>query len=318
MTTELALDRFQVPEQTPEALDYWHTHKDAASQAMITALLEIEKLDDHLPSALGTWGRGSHAYSCTRQNALENLRADPDYPRSGATMLTFGIGNFIHAHIQVAWHRWHHHETPCTGRQDCPHSNILIEPTVDLRPMGHDVSGHIDMLRMAPDTDTIPFEIKSVSEYAFNKATGRGRSKACEGPKLDHVVQAGIYASGVGADDLRIIYVNKGKHDNFAEWQIPLDEVMPFIEGEIRLMARTAEVVAGGELPPRYQSEFGSIASVPPHISVSGKWGKPFFCSGCQFNKTCSDLPSGAVPLESVGLSAPISKEDAEDGSHAS
>jgi hypothetical protein len=208
--------------------------------------------------------------------------------------------------IQTAWHTFGHTDASCTGEPDCPHSNWTIEKTVDLRP-GHDVSGHIDLY---DGTEDQPIEIKGKSDFGYVKAVGMGRRQA-EGPEVGEVVQAGIYAYGAGAESLRMLYTNKGKHDSFAEWVIPMEIVEPLVVDELRVMGRTREQVWDeGMLPPRWQAEIGMIEAPGLHVTVTGKWPKPFFCGGCPWNKTCRDLPTEAVPLSRVGIE--LAKEGAE------
>lgn len=299
--TDLQLDRFEVATWIPTELDFYYAHRTEASQRQLQQIVALhETEDEHLPSALGTWGRGSHAYSCQRQNAFDNLQVPADYPFTGSNYLTFGIGTFIHGVLQVAHHLYRHTSTPCTGEITCPHSDALLEHTVDLRPKGWDHSGRIDMFEQA---DGIPVELKSTSDFGFKKATG----KPGQGPSMEHLVQPATYALGLDAEWLQISYVNKGKHDAFATWLIPMEVAEPFALDELRTMERSRELVhEDGMLPPRWQAKHGFIDKVPAHVRDTGKWGNPFFCSGCRWNGLCSDLPTDAVPLDVLGIDGPV------------
>lgn len=298
---------YEVAPLTPDILTTYYDNRTAESQHILDELLDVHNIEPGLPSALGTWGRGSHAHGCQRSNALENLDVPRDYPHSGASMLTFAIGTHIHAVVQAAWHTALHPDEPCTGTVACPHG-VQLEATVDNRPKGYDHSGHVDIL-WTPDRDTTEaVEIKSVSDYGYRLAIGKQMwgKKVAHGPKHEHVAQAGEYAYGAGADQVRLIYINKGKHDSITEWVIPIEDVMPLVVADLEQQEETRELVQDkGMLPPRWQVEHGYIDDVPQHVSVTGKWGDPFFCSGCAWNDLCPTLPTAAVPLGAAGIEVP-------------
>lgn len=300
--TATDLSQFLVEHEITDALDAWWANLSEQSQSIITELTELDELDDHLPTAAGTFGRASSARGCVRQIAFAGLdvpRTDSDAP---AYRMNLKQGDLVHAYIQTGFHYLNHTDEPCTGRADCPHSAIEVETTVDLRPLGFDVSCHADMV-LPVGGERIPYEIKSSSAWKFDHCVGKW-GKGGAGPVLDHAVQAGISALGCGADEVRLLYVNKGQANKFAQWNIPWSAIEDEVMADLEVQERTRLTAQGGTLPARWAPEFGVIEKPGKHFNETGRWPKPFVCGGCDWNRLCRALPSSEVPLEQVRLLA--------------
>lgn len=253
------------------------------------------------PTACGTNLRGSNAYACTRALALDLINYPPDHQLDLESLLTFDIGQNLHELTQ-------------TALQDT-YSNVQTEVTVDLQPLGYDMSGHADATYTDQDGKQVCVEIKSQSAYGFSKAVGvnqygKPSKDGPEGPKLDHLAQACIYALGLDSDVVHIVYLNKAKGDLPAEWTFGMDDPCGLLNGltprdfalaELSRLEWVAEQVDDGMLPERSHPEFGVISNPPKHKSEGGK-GQPWLCRYCKHNGTCRDLPTEAVPLETLPM----------------
>lgn len=143
------------------------------------------------PTALGTRLRVSDAGSCERQRWYKGMGFDESEVPDMQTLLAFHVGNAIHDFVQEAFVR----QAKAGG------VSVELEVPVDCRPLGVDMSGSADLVVTYQDGHKIVVEFKSASAY--------GSKLAREAPKREHVAQAGLYARGVGADEIMIVYVAK-------------------------------------------------------------------------------------------------------------
>lgn len=273
-------------------------------------------------TAGGTRLRGSDSAGCLRYIALNDLGAEPDFAVDGRSLAAFEVGTQWHEVIQRAL-------VALYGAD--------LEVKVDLTPLGYDCSAHADAVYDLSDEEfgydgvRRVVEIKSKSEFAYKKfALGTTKPFPQQkdigekpiGPEAKDLIQAGKSAIGVGADEVHMLYVNKNKTDELAEWIIDIRQPIPYLDdatveelavADLVLQQQTLDDVDRGLLPARFIPEpdprnhkkgwSGGIVNEPPlHKQVAGKWGTPWLCSGCPFNLSCRRLPPDMIPLEQTGL----------------
>jgi len=268
-----------------------------AAPALYDWLTAQREAEGERPTADGTRLRGSWAGECDRKIAFHVLNVEPDHQPDGATLAAFAVGQQWHETIQHAW-------IDAYGGQQ--------EVKVTLRNQGFDLSGHADLVYTDDFDRKIVGEIKSISSFGYALAvTGlpprpkkTDRPGPC-GPKYEHLLQAAIYATAADADAVHLIYVNKDKLGEVAEWLISLDFTLPAYGKSLREMAQ-AELLRmqdilrmldeDGLLPERHIPGFGFVQSPPRHHTDGGR-GDPWQCRYCPFNRKCRELPSGPTPL---------------------
>lgn len=248
----------------------------------------------------------SDAYACRRKIAFGRLGVPRDITYDSATLMTFRAGDFYHDVVQRALIQFFDART---------------ELDFDWRP-AVSIYGKADGLADPGDGDgAAVIEIKSQAGYGFDLAVGARKSAEGPGPKIDHLIQAGLAAMSpqLAAERVWIIYVNKDR-GVAAEWLIGLDEPLPHVEvpdmdlaslleasidnGEtdvpgptIRqlvgweldlLAADVLAVMDAGDLPARLVPGFGLVEGDPPRKDSRDD---PWQCRYCSWQPTCADLP---------------------------
>ena len=251
-------------------------------------------------TACSTLGRASSVYSCERQMAFGMAGVTPlDVPYL-SNLIALDIGNEMHIRVQSALHD--------------AFPDFESEVPIDLTPLGYDVSGSADGLLTIADQKII-VEIKTSAGYPFRIcAEGNAKSNELAGPKIEHLIQAGIYAHGVGADGVLIIMINKEnmlygqfKVGQTLEFEQRLDDVVPpcgkyeggqtlreLVLTELMRMQRVADQVEAGVIPPRQDPVEGVLGNPPTFMASRGYWR----CRYCNFNSTCQLLPTEELDVE--------------------
>jgi len=154
---------------------------------------QLSKYNEEGPkaTALGTRLRVSDAGVCERQRWYKAAGFEESETPDLQTLLAFHVGNSIHDFVQEAFQR----QTVMAG------VSVDCEVPVDCRPLGVDMSGSADLVVTYSDGHKVVVEFKSASAF--------GAKLAKEAPKREHVAQAGLYARGLGADEIMIVYVAK-------------------------------------------------------------------------------------------------------------
>lgn len=240
------------------------------------------------PTAAGTLFRSSDAMQCLRQRALTALGVPETEEIDAKTLLAFEVGNALHETLQ---------------RTLVAHDpDVQIEVPIDLTEhLGVSLSGHTDGIVPQPvDGGDWILEIKTVAPYGFNLAVD-------EGPKLEHLAQAGGYGIGVGATHVWIVYVCKSddftkklKQGDMLEWVVGMDEdtyggysPRELAETDAALLRETQQYVDWGMVPQRYIPMVGEVTEVPGYGARKGQWQ----CRYCRHNTTCRDLGPGVVEV---------------------
>lgn len=238
------------------------------------------------PTACGTPLRGSQSWTCPRAVAFEVAGIPESNSPDDATLIAFRLGHSMHELIQDAMHAFW--------------PGFAAEVQVDCRPLGFDLSGHADGVYELGD-DKVVLEIKSTNSFAFKLA------KKADAPKVEHVTQAAMYAIGLGADQIHMVYVAKEgsyrdgvKPGQLLEWRYRLDDlfdgetVEQIGTAELWRLQRVWERVKAGEVPERDVPGHGPVWDPP---SYQGK-GDPWNCRYCRYRDVCSVHPTEGVSVE--------------------
>ena len=248
------------------------------------------------PTAADTLLRCSDAGSCLRKRAFSALKMPETEAVGASTLLAFEIGNSIHDSIQQAF--------IADPGFDCE-----VETPIDLTPHGVSLSGHSDGIITMPDGTKVVLEIKTVSGFAA-KLHFNGD------PKREHIAQSGIYALGVNADAILLVYVAKEsdfragiKPGNIQQWYFEMDqEALPY--ETVREIA-TAELDRFKQVEETLYAKMWPAALVPnDHGDLTlvddppdyGSKGKPWNCAYCQYNSLCRTLGPEETPLTLGGV----------------
>ena len=250
------------------------------------------------PTAFGTALRGSYSRKCARQLGFSIAGVPETEDISLETLINFLLGRIVHEKIQDAL------ANLVTGFES--------EVPVDLRPLGYDLSGHIDG-RLPEGENVYALEIKTVN--AFPSKLVRD-----EGPRVDDLVQAGIYAVGLeGCVGVHMVYVfkessfrDKLRQGQIIEYRVPLDEhygdefgplgastLRELVTEELERLKEIGDLVKNNIIPPRDIPGFGRVDAPPGY---GDKRGQPWQCRFCRWNRVCSVMPSDRVGL----VNAPI------------
>ena len=277
-----------------------------ARAACLKTLHEEREEEGHRPTAFGTLGRGSQAGGCDRSIAFDMMSAEPSEEILDSTLMAFKTGQHLHELVQAAMVRQYD--------MDC-------EVPVDLRSLGYPISGHADGVYIL-DGLTIVAEIKTKKAYPMKLA----RRKRI--PELHEVQQAGMYAMGIGADAIHLIYYAKDnagtarKPQDFVEagetveWLLYLDQEVPgdgrtveqVASAEATRITAIAGQVEDGMIPERFVPGYGTVPVLPDPGSMDAPWR----CRYCDYWGLCETLPAGQVAASEVLI--PIRK-DADVGS---
>ncbi|HXH58438.1 hypothetical protein [Iamia sp.] len=242
-------------------------------------------------TADGTRGRGSQTHQCARKVALEVGGVRRTVPDNDWSLIAFRIGNQVHDEIQA-------HLVNLFGAR--------IEVRVSYKPT-FDFSGHADAVHdthpLTGETreNLVTVEIKSMAQYAFDLATGTGRSNVAQGPKVEHVLQAACYANApqLNSQYLQLVYYGKDK-GRIAEWLLDMDE--PFAPAG----GATPRAMAVAELE-RLTKIFSLVDQgvVPaPNVPGVGVVDDPstlnWPCGYCAHRPTCLQLGTGRSTISAA------------------
>jgi len=273
---------------------------EPTNQGIIQATLDLflrteREQEGRRPTACGTPLRGSSAYNCARRIGFEVARVAECEPLPYETLLAFHLGRAMHERVQSGLHSlW---------------SEFQSEVECDLRPLGYDLSGHADGLMIEGDKRVV-VEIKTMTAYPFKLAMKGGKTEA-PGPKIEHLLQSGIYCYGLHADGVHLVYISKDasyrdgiRPGMTLEFYVGMDEVVePYdrtlhelVVEELDRMQGIWEQVRAGQIPERHIPGHGYVEMVPSYQGPSKE--QPWNCRFCANNTDCRALPTGAVPVE--------------------
>lgn len=258
-----------------DVTDEWYTYK-----------LRQEEEVGPKPTAANTLLRCSDAGSCERQRGFNAINAKPTEHRSAETMLAFELGNAIHESLQEMM-------------LQLDGFNTAIEVPVDLSGWGVSLSGHCDAVITNSEGKCMVVEIKTMSGYgAVRHFVG--------GPKREHVAQAGLYAAGLDADAILIIYVAKEaayrkslsvRPGQIMQWYYELDEevypdesVRDVMQMELNRFARVESELSKNRLPEPLVQDEETLEMF--RVDLPGPFDQPskhhhWECRYCVYNSAC-------------------------------
>lgn len=241
------------------------------------------------PTAAGTLLRCSDAGSCERKRWFAATGVERSESIDAATLLAFHVGTAVHEFVQDAF---------VENGGDFPWS-VENEVVVDLTGFGVSLSGSADTVVTMKSGQKIVMEFKTATAY--------GAKMALDAPKREHVGQAGLYARGLGADAIQIVYVSKETsfRDGIRAGQIishyfemddevfPTESVNDVVDFELERFRRVEEAVVEERVPDAVvwdskENELSVVVSPAPYgkPSKGGHWE----CRYCEYNSVCSDI----------------------------
>lgn len=265
------------------------------------------------PTAFDTPFRVSDAGACIRKRTLSAFGAIESDEFTSQTYMAFDIGNAVHESLQEA--------LATDGNGWYFESEVPIDLTEVSKKVGHGVeefglSGHCDgvITQNGSGIKTI-LEVKSCSGYAAKLAWPYpGRD---EGPKREHLAQSVLYALGVEAESVMIVYVAKEgdyrsgiKAGDMMQWDFHLHETTDYWNGqtpydiamdELRHFQYAARYYAKDQIAPAFvPDDDGELVLVHDRPEYQQKGGKPWNCAYCNYNTMCRSLSENEVPVEMI------------------
>lgn len=246
------------------------------------------------PTADNTLLRGSDAYSCGRRIAFAALKVPRAVPFTTDTLMAFDAGKHHHARLQGLL---------------AAQFGAELEVPVSYKDTGVDLSGHADAAYTL-DGDKRVVEIKSMKSYPFLKSAGGtdrfGRDVDPEGPKPEHVIQAGLYANApqLQADTLHMVYICK-EDGRVAEWLLPMkgepfgphgEDIYTLVLAELGRLKGIEDDIRRGLLPWRRIPGYGVVKEPPAQDSKDEPWN----CRYCPWQPTCAALPPSKIGVHAV------------------
>lgn len=237
--------------------------------------------------------RCSDANACERKLAFSSLGIPKDIKYDAQDLLNFQSGDWYHQIVQ---------EALVEGFDARCEVQIDWSPRVSL-------SGHCDAVyggsgRFVGEPKTA-VEIKSMKGFGFDLAVGKRKSDDGPGPKVDHLLQAGLYglAPAIEAERVHMIYINRDQN-TIAEWLIGVDEplrhlagptgaptIRELVDNELARLATVLQQIDDGTLPARLVPGYGLVQDPPQADSRVEPWN----CRWCAWQPTCASL--AANPL---------------------
>jgi len=250
-------------------------------------LESLRAAEERAPSLLEgiPHANASSAGNCARLIGYRIAKAAESNPITGDSLFNFSMGDHVHDQIQAAF---------CAVIPECQiEVNGKIEDFITVRA---------DLLYKTEEGKLVCGEIKSVSDFAYKLATGvklksngqwNKKGQTGEGPKREYVLQNGISARALGADYLHVIYARKTAAKSepiFAEFRFKIKDLDDKIDAEIARLKWIVDSIKKGILPAReYEDEI-----------IENPAKKNYPCGYCSYLETCSQMPSEAIPLNSM------------------
>lgn len=263
------------------------------------------------PTADHTLLRCSDAWQCGRKTAFGALKVPRVVPFTTDTLMAFDAGK--------------HHHTRLQGLLASKFGAELEVP-ISYKEAGIDLSGHADAAYKWSGKQRA-VEIKSMKDYPFLKSAGGtdnfGREVTAEGPKVEHLVQCGLYAHApqLQAETCHIVYINKAD-GRVAEWLVPMDgeavgpdgeDLRTLVLAELDRLQAIATDIKNGLLPWRRIPGYGLVKDPPP---AGVKGGQPWNCVYCAWQPLCALLPASKVPVDQINQSdtdGPVKGDSADE-----
>lgn len=227
----------------------------------------------------------SDAGKCARAIAFKMVDFPATNPPGPDSLINFYIGDVIHDIVQRSIiSKWPNAQAEVRGKLD---DYITVRA---------------DVLYSAEDEKLVTCEIKTVSDFAFEKATalklksnGRWARKTqeAEGPKREHVLQNTIGAKILNADYIALVYIRKTAAKDepiLFEWRYRVERFTEETERELARLKGIVDLMREGKLPEREYE--GKIIENPLKVK--------FPCSYCGFLDACvsEQIGPGVVQIK--------------------
>lgn len=247
-------------------------------------LIAAREAREKEPSLLdGLHANASDAGKCARAIAFKMAGFSETNPPGPDSLINFYIGDSIHDIVQKSiLDRWPDAKAEVKGKLD---DYITVRA---------------DILYPSEDKKLVTCEIKTVSDFAFEKATalklksnGRWAKKAqeAEGPKKKDVLQTTIGAKVFEADYIAVVYIRKtAARDEpiLFEWRYRTEKFQEETEQELARLKAIVESMREGKLPEREYE--GSIIENPARVK--------FPCGYCNYKDACVSIGPGVVEIK--------------------
>ena len=231
-----------------------------------SVLSEYIRYPENKPTADGSFLRVSNITTCDRKQMLDGMqmrRIDAG-PNAINGFVAREIGNTMHEHIQTAF------------KEQVPNFECEVEVSIP----NCLTSGHADGVY----NDTV-LEIKTMRNYGFRKARN-------EGPKEEHLFQAGAYALGLGVTKVHLVYVcsdatpsrwkDSARAGDMVEWLYDIHE--SFDESETSLIIATTYFLEQHALTAKAFLETGKL---PEGLMSYWPTEIPWECDYCPYYDIC-------------------------------
>ena len=242
-----------------------------------------EARHDPLPNVLHA--SASSAGACARAVAFRVAAVPATNPPTADSLINFYIGDSVHDIVQRAIvARW-------------PNATTEVSGTID-----DFLSGHADVIYFAEDGEKVVCEIKSVSDFAFELATGaelksngrwRKKDRQPEGPKREHLLQNLIYAQMHDAKYIAVVYARKTATKDepiLHEWRFTAEDFTEETQAEIDRLRDIVALVRQGKYPDREYA--GEIIKNPLKVR--------FPCGYCSYISACVSAGWGEVEIKEL------------------
>lgn len=279
----------------------WPVSNPEIIDSHVRELAQRERDNGPKPKAFDTPFRCSAVGQCSRKLAYSALGVTSDTPTDDAGLSVMDLGNVIHEQLQAA-----------VGRR---YPEAQFEVPVEVKGL---ISGSADIY--LPDRSEV-VELKSIGRYGYEEAMGVTHPRAGKqseraipgGPKYAHILQAGMYAYGLGAENVTIGYVCKEAFSLtiaermeltmldrvMAEWHVPHNVWLPMVQAELARLKEINLFVNAETVPDRQGlDDYGQRVELDPDaLPRTPAYKVSWMCRGyCPYLTQCRS--DGTVPVE--------------------
>lgn len=277
--------------------------------AQAWAAQEVDDAPLAMAVAERAW-RGSWSSSrCDRQLYYHMNGYEVSDELSLADHWRFWLGKLVHRHYQAA---------AVEALTKLGYS-VEVELMVDLMPFMNGAA-HSDLGVTIPtrddEGDLVIVELKTINGTGFKETSCTFRGKPPKGPKPDHVIQAAVAATALGAERIKIIYLSMECVGKELASFIDVDEIgrfcsqftieravfEPLAEREAQRVSLMEQMIQLGKLPDRmvWDPELpeGRCIVTDPQTGAGlayrldgtvSKTFKTWRCRYCPFQRKCED-----------------------------
>ena len=228
------------------------------------------------PTADGSFLRISNITTCARKQVFDGMgvpRIEAG-PNAVNGFVAKEIGNTMHQHVQAAFEEY------------VPNFESEVEVSIpDCLTSGH-ADGVYNASHDNPSRrEETVLEIKTMRNYGFRKARS-------EGPKEEHLFQAGAYALGLGVTKIHLVYIctdatpgrwkDTARAGDMVEWLYDIHE--PFDESGTSINVATTYFL---EDHARMAKSYLASGVIPEGLRSYWETEIPWECNYCPYYDIC-------------------------------